>query len=92
MLVPSCPLLRGFIVCIMAIKGLNFKAHVIAKRIPHICTCGTNHAILVSMPLLGGGEFENLRGKGGSLVARKAGEMTRNIQCSCVVGEHAPNQ
>ena len=44
------------------------------------------------MPLLGGGELENLRGKGGSLVARKAGEVTRNIQCSCVIGEHAPDQ
>ena len=73
----------------MAIKGLNFKAHIIAKGYH---TRGTNHAILVSMPLLGGREFENHRGKGGSLVARKAGEMTRSIQYSCVVGEHTPDQ
>ena len=74
----------------MVIKGLKLKAHGIAKTTPH--TYGTNHAILISMPLLGGGELENLRGKGGSLVARKAGEMTRNIQCSCMVGEHTPDQ
>ena len=42
--------------------------------------CSTNHAILVSMPLLAGGEGENFSGKGGSLIARKAREMTGDVQ------------
>ena len=42
----------------------------------HVCIALTNHAILVSMPLLAGREGEYLRGEGGSLVARKTGEMT----------------